>query len=163
MTRSRAGNTILEFSLVAIPVLFMQFSLVEMCRGMWNYHSLAEAVQSAARVASVRGAGCAGRACALTVAAVARLVAEHGIGLPADLLDVTLTSQAGAVHCHPLQSCLGNASVWPPAAANAAGMDIVIAGSYEFRSAICMFAPGAGGSQAPAITLKVSSRETIVF
>jgi hypothetical protein len=42
-------------------------------------------------------------------------------------------------------------------------MDIVVAGSYEFRSAICMFVPGAGGSQAPALTFRVSSRETIVF
>src|SRR5688572_9778424 len=122
----RRGNTIVEFTLTAIPLLFMQFSIVEMCRGMWNYHTLAETIKSAARAASVRGAGCAGRGCAMTVDEIARRIAGRGVGLPADRLNVTLTSNSGTVNCHPLNSCVGNGAVWPPATANAAGQDIEI-------------------------------------
>jgi Flp pilus assembly protein TadG len=39
------GSAIVEFTLVAIPLIFIQISIVEICRGMWDYHSLAQAVK----------------------------------------------------------------------------------------------------------------------
>ena len=49
--RSAKGSTLLEFTLVGIPVIFVLISTIEMARGMWMYHTLCHAVKEAARFA----------------------------------------------------------------------------------------------------------------
>ena len=56
--RQRGGSTVIEFTLVGIPMIFVFISTFEMARGMWIYHSLAYAVKEATRYASVHGASC---------------------------------------------------------------------------------------------------------
>jgi Flp pilus assembly protein TadG len=163
MRRGKRGNSVIEFTLAAIPMLFVQISLVEICRGMWDYHSLAEAVKVASRTVSTRGAGCAGLGCSMTVGQVAQVVADYAVGMPASTLNVTLTSNAGSVSCSPLNSCLGNSTVWPPSGGNSVGSDIVISGSYKFTSALAMFVPGTGGMRFSAVTFSAQSRQTILF
>src|ERR1700740_748347 len=107
----RRGKTAIEFTLAAIPLIFAQISVVEICRGMWDYHSLAQAVKVASRTAATRGAGCAGRGCAWAVDQIAHLVANYAVGMPASALNVTLMSNAGSVNCSPLNSCFGNGTV----------------------------------------------------
>ena len=74
--RSRRGNSLLEFTLVCIPLMFVLISIVEISRYMWTYHTLAFAVKRAARFAIVHGKGCAdaSAACPATVGNVAQLV-----------------------------------------------------------------------------------------
>jgi len=37
----RSGSVMLEFTLTAVPLIFANVSLVWMCLGMWQYHTLA--------------------------------------------------------------------------------------------------------------------------
>jgi Flp pilus assembly protein TadG len=159
----RKGNAIVEFALVAIPLIFIQISVVEICRGMWDYHSLAQAVKAASRSAATRGAGCAGAGCATTVAQIAATISAYAVGMPVSALNVTLTSDAGSVTCNPLSACTGNNTVWPPAGGNTVGSDIVISGSYNFTSMLMMFIPGKGGMQFSGVTFTAKSRQTLLF
>jgi len=157
------GSAIVEFTLVAIPLIFIQFSIVEICRGMWDYHSLAQSVKAACRSAATRGAGCAGAGCATTVSQLATTISAYALGMPASALNVTLTSNAGSVTCNPLNACAGNNTVWPPAGGNAAGSDIVISASYNFTSMLMMFAPGTRGMQFSGVTFTAESRQVILY
>jgi Flp pilus assembly protein TadG len=159
----RKGNAIIEFTLVAIPLIFIQISIVEMCRGMWDYHSLAQAVKVASREAATRGAGCAGAGCAMTVGQIATTISGFAVGMPASSLNVTLTSNAGNVTCNPLSTCAGNNTVWPPAGGNAVGSDIIITGSYNFTSMLMMFVPGTNGMQFSGVTFTAKSRQVLLF
>ncbi|HVN03217.1 MAG TPA: TadE/TadG family type IV pilus assembly protein [Bryobacteraceae bacterium] len=161
--KSRRGNAVIEFTLVAIPLIFVMISMVEICRGMWDYHSLAQAVKAATRAASTRGAGCAGAGCAMTVGQVESTIAAYAPGIPASAMNVTLTSNGGTVTCNPLSSCKGSATVWPSASGNTAGSDISIAASYQFTSAVSMFVPGNQGMQFSGVTLQAKSRQTLLF
>jgi Flp pilus assembly protein TadG len=157
------GNAIIEFTLVAIPLIFIQISIAEICRGMWDYHTLAQAVKGSCRVASTRGADCAGLGCAMTVGQIATNISNYAIGMPASALNVTLTSNAGSVTCNPLSSCTSSSTVWPPAGGNAVGSDIIISASYNFTSMIAMFAPGSRGMHFSAVTLTAASHQMILY
>jgi Flp pilus assembly protein TadG len=159
----RKGNNLIEFTLVAIPLIFVLFSIVEICRGMWDYHSLAQAVKAASRSASTRGQGCAGSGCAMTVGQIASTISAYALGMPPSALNVTLTSGAGAVTCNPLSACTGSSAVWPPAGGNAVGSDIVISGSYNFTSMLMMFVPGTNGMKFSGVTLTAESRQMLLF
>ena len=58
MTRRRGerGSSMVEFTLVGFPLIFILISIFEMARGMWNYHTLEEAVEVGTRYEAVRGA-----------------------------------------------------------------------------------------------------------
>ena len=161
--KHRKGNAIIEFTLVAIPLMFVQISIVEICRGMWDYHSLAQAVKVACRGAAARGAGCAGAGCAMTVGQIAATISAYAVGIPSSALNVTLTSNAGSVVCNPLSSCTGNGTVWPPAGGNTAGSDIVVSASYNFTSMLMMFVPGTNGMQFSGVTFAAKSRQILLF
>ena len=162
-SKPQRGNAIIEFTLVAIPLLFVQISIVEICRAMWDYHSLAQAVKVACRSAATRGAGCAGAGCAVTVSQIAGTISAYAVGMPASSLNVTLTSNAGSITCNPLSSCTSNGTVWPPAGGNTPGSDILITASYNFTSALTMFAPGTGSMQFSGVTFNAKSRQMLLF
>ena len=42
--RSEAGNALVEFALIGIPVMFLLLITVELGRAMWAYHAVAYAV-----------------------------------------------------------------------------------------------------------------------
>jgi hypothetical protein len=131
---------------------------------MWHYHTLAEAVNSAARTAAVHGAGCVGQTCATTVDAVSRSIAAVAVGLPAASLNVTLTSSASTVTCNPLSSCYGNVASWPSLAGNTAGTtDISIQATWLFSSPVSLWVPGGEVRLFNAITLGAKSRQAVVF
>jgi Flp pilus assembly protein TadG len=161
----RAGSAMLEFTLVAIPIIFVLISIFEMSRGMWVYHTQAYALKEGIRFAIVKGQNCSTppNACGATIADVARRIKNSGVGLLPSELQLQFVSALGTVACE-LDECLNNTSAWPPAAANAPGQSISVSGTYPFRSAISMFWPGAGTSQGFGVfNLPASSRETIQF
>ncbi len=94
--RRERGSSILEFTLVGIPLIFVLISTAEIARGMWNYVKLAEAVKEGARFEAVHGRGCTsgGNTCGVTVAQVAQQVANHAIGLLPAQLNVALVSRS---------------------------------------------------------------------
>lgn len=161
---ARSGSVMLEFALTGVPLIFVMVSLVWMCLGMWQYHTLAEAVNVTARAAAVHGAGCAGQTCATTVASITSLLAARAIGIPAGQLNVTLTSSASTVTCNPLTSCSSNSSAWPSLAGNTANTtNISVKATYQFSSAISLWTPDHGPSSFSAVTLGAQSTQPVVF
>ena len=104
MTRNRErGNTMLEFVLVGIPMIFLIISTVEIARGMWQYHTLAHAVRQAARFAIVKGQNCATapNRCTVTIARVAQEIRNAGVGLnPGSFTIITFKAVAGRTITH---------------------------------------------------------------
>ena len=54
----RGGSSLIEFTLVGIPLIFVLLSTFEMARGMWLYHTLAYAARQGTRYAIVHGVNC---------------------------------------------------------------------------------------------------------
>jgi Flp pilus assembly protein TadG len=173
MRKRQQGSTLLEFTLVGIPLLFVLISTVEVARGMWTYATLAHAVRQAARFTAVKGQNCATspNSCAVTIARISQEIQQAGIGLdPASFTNVTFTAYAGRTITHPtLQASLADTTSWPttPGSSDpgaASGADLEISVKYSFRSALSMFWPGAGRSSgAGMFYFPASSRESIHF
>jgi hypothetical protein len=166
--RSR-GACGLEFTLVGIPLIFVLIGIFEMCRGMWQYHTLAYAVKEGSRYAVVHGQGCSipPNSCNVTVSQIARMIRTAGVGLPPDSVTLTFKSSGGATITCSLPSCDTAYAVgaWPPATSNAPGQPIEISGVYQFHSAMAMFWPGnPGSSGSPSIVnLAADARESMQF
>ena len=173
MRRREQGSTLLEFTLVGIPLIFLLVSTVEVARGMWTYATLAHAVRQATRFTIVKGQNCATspNSCAVTIARIAQEMQRAGIGLdPASFSNVTFTAYSGRTITHTtLQECLSDTTAWPTTpgstdAGAASGADLEISAKYSFRSAMSMFWPGAGkASGAGIFYFPASSRESIQF
>lgn len=169
MRRSRQrGSSLLEFTLVGIPALFLLASTVQVGQIMWNYHTLARAVNAGARLASLRGAGCAAASntCSITVDTIATTISTAAVGIPPGNFNVTLTTQSGvATSCSPLNSCFGSVSVWPPSSGNdnQVGNNVIVSASYQFPSALAVFWPGHRGVPFGTVNLPAISTQRILF
>src|SRR5262249_14968837 len=115
--RRRRGTALMEFTLVAIPLIFLVISIFEIARGMWIYHTIAYAVQQGARFSIVHGEVCTktSPACIVSVGAVARVIRANAVGLDPAQFGIVLRSQNSTETCLPLNSCLENGGNWPPA------------------------------------------------
>jgi Flp pilus assembly protein TadG len=167
MSREPRGSSLIEFTLVAIPLIFVLISTVEIARGMWAYHTLANAVRGAGRYAVVHGSDCSAgeNTCSVTVGQVVTSFIASGTGLPTNSSDLplTLTSSSGSVACNPVNSCSGNATAWPPAAAATPGASITISAKYHFRSAWAMMTPGTAGSVMISPNLSATTTQAVQF
>jgi hypothetical protein len=170
--KNQRGNSLVEFTLVGIPLVFVLISIFEVARGMWIYHTVAYAVTEATRYASVHGVNCtsaSGNNCSKTISDLGSIIEYAGIGLTPDQLSVSFVDHTGTISCKPLNSCLSpnaNTTVWPRSGGggNIPGMNITISASYPFSSAIAMFWPGAGaGVVFPTVNLPATSTERVQF
>lgn len=166
--KRRKGAAFLEFALAGVPAIFAVISIVEIGLGVWNYHSLARSVNQAARLASIRGATCTkyGNSCSVTVGTLTTLLANEAIGLPQSSLIVTLVTQSGqTTTCNPITSCTSSTTVWPPSTNNdnQVGKTVTMTAKYQFKSALCMFWPGAGKVNFSSVWLPASSTQYILF
>ncbi len=163
--RRQRGNSLIEFTLVGIPMIFVLLSIFEVARLGWTFHTLSSAVGATARFAMVHGKNCgqAPNSCAVTVADVARRMKTMGAGLVPAETGLTLVSAGGAITCR-LDECLNDGRTWPPAGANEPGWEIEIRATYSIRSMVAMFWPGAG-AVAPfgLVRLPASAQEVIQF
>jgi hypothetical protein len=162
----RAGEALVEFTLVGIPLIFILISTAEMSRGMWNYQTLAFGIRAGARYTAAHGQGCTagGNTCSVTVSKVAHAIASAAVGLPPAYFNVVLTSASGAsVSCTPVSNCFANNTMWPPVGDNTPGKDISISGTYTFNSALAMMWPGAGSVSFGTFTLSAWTRQPIQF
>jgi hypothetical protein len=164
-SRRQRGSSLLEFTLVGIPLMFTLISIEEMSRGAWLYHSQAYAVNEGTRYVVVRGADCAlnGNTCSVTVGNVATQIANAGVGLVPSQWNVTLYSASGSVSCHPLSNCTSNSTIWPPTGDNAIGQGVAVAATYPFNSALGMFFPGTQPTKFAAFNLPAYSQQLIQF
>jgi hypothetical protein len=164
--RKRAGETLVEFTLVGIPLIFMLLSTAEMARVMWTYQMLAYSVKAGARYASVHGQGCTtgNNTCSVKVSDVAHEIALRGVGLVPSSFSVTLQSATAApVTCAPLSSCFTNPALWPGVGDNVPGLPLSIAATYRISTPMALFWPGAGRNSIGAFTLGVWTKQSIHF
>lgn len=165
--QGQRGNSLIEFTLVGIPLIFVLISIFEIARGMWLYHTIEYAVTEGTRYAAVHGADCTlpGNNCRVTIGNIAGVIQYAGAGLVPAQLTLTFTPNKinGPITC-TLQNCLASSTVWPPDSDNLPGMDVTISATYPFSSAIAMFWPGAGaGMTFPTFNIPATSRERIQF
>jgi hypothetical protein len=165
---SRRGTAMVEFVLHAIPLLFVSISLVWASVGVWEYHTLVQAVNETARFAAFHGADCVGQSCATTVEQIANTLAGKAVGIPAGNMNVTLTSSAQNYTCDPLSSCQSNSSAWPTLSGNTAygaagGTNLSITATFQFTSAISMWVPMYGKMQFAGVTLGANSTQPVLY
>jgi Flp pilus assembly protein TadG len=165
---SRMGNATLEMTLVGIPLIFVLISVVELARGMWIYHTLAYAVKEGTRYTIVHGRDCAvaPNNCTVTVAQIAGIIQNAGVGLDPGQLKVQMQSANSAddTGLVTLTTLLAKADTFPTGAGAEVQAPVTFAAQYPFQSAIAMFWPGAaGGAGFMSVTLPASSQEKIQF
>lgn len=172
--RSR-GNSLIEFTLVGIPLMFILISTFEMARGMWIYHTLAYAAKEGTRFVITKGNDCATspNSCAVKLQDVAKKIQYAGLGLDPTQLQVRFVSLTRTIGYESLQTALSDTTTyWPANAPGSAsadigadpGEDLEIDITYPFQSAIAFFWPGAGpGFTFGTFTLPASSKEQIQF
>jgi Flp pilus assembly protein TadG len=169
MTRSRrsqAGRSILEFTLVGIPLIFVLISFFELARGMWTYHTLAYAVREGTRYSAFRGRGCASpNTCQVTIGQTSAVIRSAGPGLDPALVTLTFSPASGTVVRGTMQSLLTNTATWPPSTSNAVGQNIQISAAYPFNSVLAVVWPGSGRafSSIRVVWLGASSQEGVQF
>jgi Flp pilus assembly protein TadG len=162
------GSVMVEFALAGTVAITMLITTVQLSIGLWHYHMLAYAVHEATRYASVHGRGCVtGTAsCGITVGNIVARIKTDSVGMPDNALNVTLTTDSGAVTtCNPITSCSSNSTRWPPTSNldNATGKRVVITASYTFNHNMVIIWPGSFTQHFSNFVLPASSTETIVF
>lgn len=166
--KGRRGSTMVEFALAGIPAIFILISTVDLSIGMWEYHTLANALQEGARAVIPRGRGCTtnGNTCGMTVGTVAQGIAAASVGISPAELNVTLTTASGqSQSCNPLNTCFSNSTAWPPSTNNddLPGKAITITGQLPFHLAMGMVVAGSHRVDFGAVNLSASSAQTIQF
>jgi Flp pilus assembly protein TadG len=169
----RGGSTLIEFTLVGIPVIFVLLSTIEMARGMWLYHTLAYAARQGTRYSIVHGINCSifGNTYCVNIPNVAGAIQSAAPGLDATQMTVTLTPSQGTATTDTLANLLNSSTYsarqWPPSSptgTNAVGRLVQISVVYPFNSGICMFWPGSRPTSAAGlIYLPATSTDRIQF
>jgi Flp pilus assembly protein TadG len=167
--RRRRGSSVLEMTLVGVPLMFLLITSFELSRGMWLYHTLAFAVKEGTRYAVVHGQDCAlpPNSCTVTISNIATVIQNQGGGLTSSSLSLTFTDAAGNATTCLLSACIANytTSAWPNSSNNAPGLKIKISGTYPFSGVVALFWPGASRALGgyTTVNLYASSRESIQF
>ena len=166
--RRQSGVAIVEFALAGVAAIFLLICTFHVSMGMWNYHTIANAVHETSRFVAVKGVNCTkpGYSCSVSVATIANKFKYHAIGIPADQVILTLTTHSGAnTPCSPLSSCVSNTTVWPPASNsdNALTKRVTVSATYRFRSPLLFFWPGNGAVKFGEIWFPATSTSTILF
>jgi hypothetical protein len=164
----RRGSILVEFTLAGVATIILLITTVTLGMAMWNYHTLAFVVHEGTRYVSVKGKNCTlpGNTCSVSIGTITQKLASLGTGLPADKVNVSLTTDSGAVtSCNPLNSCYSDSTIWPPGTNqdNKVGKKVTISAAYQFQSVMLFFWPGAGSQSVGTIWLPASSTQTILF
>lgn len=149
--RKLCGSSMVEFALCGVPLIFVWISTVQMALGMWHYHTLQYATKAAGAYMSTHGASyvAAGNP-APEVENIASVLANAAIGIPTSGIQVTFTAYqandtSATTHSCELDTCQTDTTVWPPSGYNTVGFDFTIQTEYQWKNALAMVAPGAGG------------------
>ncbi len=171
--RKRLGQSLVEFTFVGIPIIFVLISVFEVSRGMWMYHTLAYSVKNGVRYASVHGINCVGssfnaNSCTVsmgpssTAGTVANVIRQAAVGLDPASTTLTFTDASGSTSC-TLSAC--NATVWPTSdgVSNAVGQPIRIDIRTPFNNAISMLFTGSSPIKFANGTLGASSQDYVQY
>jgi hypothetical protein len=176
--RKRRGQTLVEFTFVGIPLLFVLISIFEISRGMWVYHTLAYSVKVGVRYASVHGVNCVNTAdnpnsCTVNIGpatapgagalpSIAYVIQQAAVGLQPTKTTLTFNANGVTTTCL-ISACSAAGGAWPTDPNNAIGKPIRIDISTPFNSALAMFWPGASPVKFSSGMLGASSQDYIQF
>ena len=165
ITDRRKGQSLIEFSLIGIPLIFMITCVMTVAIDMWQYDNLVYSAQSTARYVAMHGRSCIQDAtsCTLTVANVVSYFSSHALALDSSKANVTLQSASSSTVCNPLSSCAANTSQFPPASDNGVNFDVAVKVTYPVTNPIALFWPGSGTVRSSVFNLFGMSRQRIVF
>jgi Flp pilus assembly protein TadG len=164
--KGKRGFALIEFTMIAVPVIFLTISVIEASLAMWQYHTMMYAVELAGRYVVTHGRGCTqnGNTCSLTTGNVANLIAAQAPALDSSKLSVTLTTSSGTVTtCSPVNTCFSNTTQFPSATDNGVNLDVIIGATYPISNPMPFFWPGSPASSTGTFTLGASSRQRILF
>jgi hypothetical protein len=187
-SRRRGGQTMLEFTLVGIPIIFVLISIFEISRGMWIYETMAYSVKQGVRYATSHGFNCTknGNTCTVkmgpaaadcnalnaleTVATVIRCAAAGLDPATTNITFYTFIDPAGKVKqggpCTLETSGAGAClpTVFPPDPQNrVTTYKVEVDMRTTFRSALSFFWPSAGTVHFGTFTLGANSADSIQF
>lgn len=185
---ARRGQSLIEFTFVGIPMIFLLVSIFEISRGMWIYHTLAYSVKVGVRYASVHGFNCSpasglptlntcqvkmgpasGNAADCNYAVnppatpptIATVIWCAAVGADPNKTTLTFTDLSGTSAPCSLLACPGN--TWPTNSGYQIGSPISIQIITPFTSMIAMFWPGSQPISFSATKLPASSWDTVKF
>jgi Flp pilus assembly protein TadG len=161
----KRGFALIEFTLIAIPVICLTISIIGASLAMWEYHTMAYAVDLAARYVTIHGRGCTqnGNTCSVTLGNVAHVIAHQSPALDPGQLNVSLTTHSGTTTCNPLNTCFSSVAQFPNATDNGLNLDVTIAATYPISNPLVFFWTGTSPSSISGLTLGASSRQRIMF
>jgi len=184
MSRRLAGNAkcrganIIEFTFVAIPLMFVLISVFEISRGMWLYNTLSHGVREGVRYAVVHGNNCAAppNKCTVSPAAICNKIKNAGPGLESSrMVNIELKTITRTLNYSTLSACQAVnddfAQAFPSKPWNSTGSDqgghqgnpVEITVRYRFDSALAMFWPGSRGITFGRIYLAASAKERVKY
>jgi Flp pilus assembly protein TadG len=159
---AQKGSVVVEMALIFLPMVIGCIAVMEIGRCMWTYHTLNSAIKRATRYAIVHGARCteASSNCASTIAQVAGVVKNQGLGLDPANLQLTLAAGNSTRSCSNLGTCLQDGNQFPAFPNNAAGLPLTVSANYEFPSVLAYLLRG---NTSNAIRFTAKSTEAIQF
>ena len=170
----RGGTSMIEFTFVGIPIIFVLISVFEMSRGMWMYHTAAYSVKQGVRYASVHGYNCShnGNTCAVTIGQVAKVIQDAAVGLDPSATSLNFwsgpsgpsgVSKTLIKNCATMTVCISNVTTYPSITENDVGQPFTIDLQVPFTSALAMFWPGAKPVTFSQTIFPASSTDTVKF
>ncbi len=161
----RRGSTLIEFTLLGIPAIFLFTSVITCSIDMWQFFTLSYAVDETARYAALHGATCSanGNSCTVSRATVATYFETQAIALNPSSTTMKLTDSSGTITCNPVSSCPSGSSQFPAASHNSLGSNITVSATYALTNPIAMFWPGSGIVNSGSFTVGATSTQGILF
>jgi len=177
---SRRASSLLEFTFVGIPLMFVLVSIFEITRGMWMFNTLAHSVKEGVRLAVVHGNNCvvAPNNCPITAAQICQQMRNQGPGLdPARVIAVTFESSSRTMiypnlsDCELNQNCSGCTTAYFPSRdpgptiddGGSQGSRVEIRAKYRFDSALAFYWTGSRGFTFGRIYLPATAKERIRY
>jgi Flp pilus assembly protein TadG len=162
--RSRRGASLIEFTMLGIPGIFLCTSVMCASINMWQFFTMSYAAEQTARYAAMHGASCGSpNSCTITRANVASFFEAEAIALIPASTTLKLTDGSGTITCNPVSSCPSSSSQFPAAADNSVGSNITISVSYTITNPIIMLWPSAGIVSPSRFTLGATSTQEILY
>jgi hypothetical protein len=172
--KNQAGASMLEFTFVGIPLIFVLISIFEISRGMWAFNTLSHSVKEGVRFAIVHGNNCVipPNNCPVRTSDICTVMRNNGPGLePARVINIKLNSNTREISYPTLTACLAdNTVIFPsrnpgPTTDNggAQGNPVGITATYVFDSALAFFWTGQSGFTFGRIYLPASANERIRY
>jgi Flp pilus assembly protein TadG len=167
--RRRRGSTLVEFTLLGIPAIFLCVSVVSVSIDMWQFFTLSYAVEQTARYTALHGSTCSlsPNSCTITRANVATYFEGQAIALAAASTTMILNDGSGAITCNPVSSCPSSSSTFPSSGNNTPGTNnVTVTASYALINPIVMLWPGAAGGsgvKGSSFTVKATSTQEVLF